>query len=446
MATARAIASGNWSATGTWNGGVLPGNGDTVYANGFIVAINQNITIGGANNSTINAGSFVAGQWYEITTVGTTTWTAIGATSNTLGVIFLATGVGSGTGQAKARATLSTALNASAGAATGGGFTQASTYSVPCDLRAGTTNCLTLSGATNYTESNLNLVGGVAANQNALVNNGTGTVSLTSSTISGKNAIAIQNTSTGTVITDGCTITSGDTTSAYSISNSGPSPSEIRITGGTITGGYSGSVTSSSTGTVNISNVTISQLAYSAATVLITGTGTVTITGSTLTGGGAGAAYALQSNTAATVICTNCTFTASSFSSAVNATSTAADYRFSGTFISAVNGIQPLNCNKWKIGTAPTTAKTRYALDGSSTYVDMFTSDNTGLGPATNHVRSGVTYSGMTGTLAVPLPSQVAVGVATDATTGTAALTPLMSRQQCGEQSPARSPAAPWIH
>jgi hypothetical protein len=53
----------------------------------------------------------------------------------------------------------------------------------------------------------------------------------------------------------------------------------------------------------------------------------------------------------------------------------------------------------------------------------MFTADNTGLGPATNHVRSGVTYSGMTGTLAVPLPSQVAVGVATDNTVGTAFVT-----------------------
>ena len=51
MATARAIASGNWSATSTWNGGVLPGNGDTVYANNFTVTIDQNLDIGGANNN-----------------------------------------------------------------------------------------------------------------------------------------------------------------------------------------------------------------------------------------------------------------------------------------------------------------------------------------------------------------------------------------------------------
>jgi hypothetical protein len=95
----------------------------------------------------------------------------------------------------------------------------------------------------------------------------------------------------------------------------------------------------------------------------------------------------------------------------------------SGSFIYASNGLVPVNTTKFILLTTPTAAKTRYALNGTGTYVDMFTADNTGLGPATNHVRSGVTYSGMTGTLAVPLPSQVAVGVATDHTVGTALLT-----------------------
>ncbi len=46
------------------------------------------------------AGAFVVGQRYTILTVGTTTWTAIGAASNTAGVTFTATGAGSGTGTA----------------------------------------------------------------------------------------------------------------------------------------------------------------------------------------------------------------------------------------------------------------------------------------------------------------------------------------------------------
>jgi hypothetical protein len=48
----------------------------------------------------VSAGSFVAGLHYVISTVGTTDFTAIGASANTVGVEFHATGVGSGTGKA----------------------------------------------------------------------------------------------------------------------------------------------------------------------------------------------------------------------------------------------------------------------------------------------------------------------------------------------------------
>jgi len=47
-----------------------------------------------------NAGSFTTGLTYIITSVGTTDFTAIGASSNTIGVSFVATGPGSGTGTA----------------------------------------------------------------------------------------------------------------------------------------------------------------------------------------------------------------------------------------------------------------------------------------------------------------------------------------------------------
>ena len=50
----------------------------------------------------VAAGSFVVGTEYTIATVGTTNFTLIGASANTVGVIFTATGVGSGTGTATA--------------------------------------------------------------------------------------------------------------------------------------------------------------------------------------------------------------------------------------------------------------------------------------------------------------------------------------------------------
>jgi hypothetical protein len=57
------------------------------------------------------------------------------------------------------------------------------------------------------------------------------------------------------------------------------------------------------------------------------------------------------------------------------------------------------------------------------TLVDQAASANF---PAVGNVRSGTSFNNgnLVGTLAVPLPSQVAVGIATDNTTGTAVLTP----------------------
>lgn len=50
--------------------------------------------------STVTAGSFAVGTEYTILTVGTTDFTLIGAASNTVGVVFTATGVGTGDGTA----------------------------------------------------------------------------------------------------------------------------------------------------------------------------------------------------------------------------------------------------------------------------------------------------------------------------------------------------------
>jgi hypothetical protein len=51
--------------------------------------------------STVTAGLFLPGYTYTIVSVGTTNFMAIGAASNTIGVVFVATGAGSGTGTAQ---------------------------------------------------------------------------------------------------------------------------------------------------------------------------------------------------------------------------------------------------------------------------------------------------------------------------------------------------------
>jgi hypothetical protein len=68
----------------------------------------------------------------------------------------------------------------------------------------------------------------------------------------------------------------------------------------------------------------------------------------------------------------------------------------------------------------------RKALDGTSTFITLFTSDFGVFGnPSPANVRTGVSYGGgsLIGTAAIPAAGSVAFGVPVDATTGTAVLT-----------------------
>jgi hypothetical protein len=62
MAIRYAVATGNWSSTATWNGGTLPTSADDVYANGFTVQVNQNVTVLSLNTTAatgvLNGGNF----------------------------------------------------------------------------------------------------------------------------------------------------------------------------------------------------------------------------------------------------------------------------------------------------------------------------------------------------------------------------------------------------
>ena len=54
-----------------------------------------------ASPASVVAGLFVVGREYTITSVGTTVWSNVGASSGTIGVVFVASAVGSGTGTAR---------------------------------------------------------------------------------------------------------------------------------------------------------------------------------------------------------------------------------------------------------------------------------------------------------------------------------------------------------
>jgi hypothetical protein len=64
----------------------------------------------------VSAGAFVIGETYRIVSVGTTNFVAIGASANTVGIVFVATGAGTGTGTAAVRlATATIATDAATG-------------------------------------------------------------------------------------------------------------------------------------------------------------------------------------------------------------------------------------------------------------------------------------------------------------------------------------------
>lgn len=116
--------------------------------------IAKNYTVSYASKPAATAaGSFSVGQSYQIVSVGSTNFIAIGASSNTVGVVFTATGVGSGTGTADSLAPVfitwswtSATVGANASIINSGApratitFDTAGTYVVSCRISSTTAN------------------------------------------------------------------------------------------------------------------------------------------------------------------------------------------------------------------------------------------------------------------------------------------------------------------
>jgi len=79
------------------NGGIYFWDASTSLSAGGSVT-GRGIDITSTTFSDVGAGFIVVGNYYKIRTVGSTNFVAIGASSNTVGVEFVATGVGTGTG------------------------------------------------------------------------------------------------------------------------------------------------------------------------------------------------------------------------------------------------------------------------------------------------------------------------------------------------------------
>ena len=89
---------------------VLIGTYDNVPSSEQPPIINDSSSISYEQGYTVTAGAFVIGDTYRISSIGTTNFQLIGATSNVVGLLFIATGIGSGTGTAKLSNTVQTKL------------------------------------------------------------------------------------------------------------------------------------------------------------------------------------------------------------------------------------------------------------------------------------------------------------------------------------------------
>ena len=384
MANYRAIATGLWSAGATWAGGAVPPNsaGHNIYANTFTVTVDTNINVAILTNSAVTA-----------TFVGGGTSAAAGGTFNLNdGIAITATSI-TGPSATSSGATVLYAGSTSASVTASVAIT-AGQVNGQYAIRHSSTGTLAITG-------NCNGLGSSGNSGHAVYLSGTGTINITGNLVGGVGTTGV------------------DSLGGTAVVNKSSGAGIINIVSGNVTGGSGSSygIANIAGGAVNVLNGNVTGGSANNYGIYQTGAGSVSVTGNI-----SASSTTIGLFASAGTVTVNGTFTALNGQNAISYSGQLV--RASGSFIYSVNGTIPINAARIQLITTPTLSKTRFALDGLATYVDMFTADNTGLGPTTNNVRSGVTYSGMTGSLAVPLPSQVAVGVPTDNTVGTAALTP----------------------
>lgn len=89
---------------------ILIGTYDNIPSSAQPPIVNDASSISYEQGYTLTAGSFTVGKTYRIATIGSTNFQLIGATSNSVGLLFTATGVGSGTGTAQLSQTVQAKL------------------------------------------------------------------------------------------------------------------------------------------------------------------------------------------------------------------------------------------------------------------------------------------------------------------------------------------------
>jgi hypothetical protein len=442
MANVYAVASGNWSAGGTWNTGSIPTSADTVYTNNFNVNVDTNFTVIGLS-STSNTG-IAAGGTFTFNTAGVTAIVTSSITINSIGTSFILVTATTGTVTITAsNVTITAAAVASSTFITYSGNcnltisclrlvagnnnsnymirkTSTGTLTINGDMQIGgttsgvgaiTTACMVLysdSSSTNTINGSI-LTGGGSNGNNIGIYQTVGTLNVTGNVNAGTASTAY-----GLYLSTTTTNIIGNLLGNVGQSLNVSGANIITVTGNVI-GASSGNVIATSATTLNITG----DVTGGTTQAISSSAGTVTITGK-ITGGIA--------NGATGVIITGGTLNhvgicqASQFASAILCSApTTCTIICTGPFLRNVN-VVAISSQTLRINAA------------YNPYFQFVKSDFSGVTymnqaslsfPATTNVRSGTIYASgsMTGTMIVPSPIYVRLGIATDATVGTAVIT-----------------------
>jgi len=344
-----------------------------------------------AQNSSVNIDS--VNQWNSAANGSGSwlTWASLGASD-----ILVANGKTSIT--INVNTTCAKLTTAATGGTAGGGFILSSGITLTAAVEGGSTTCVTLSSGS------ATIVGNITTSvfAGAVLVSSTGTLTVTGNVTGGSgNAVGITNSSTGTVNVTG-NVTGGVTANTFGITNS-------------------------STGTVNVTGNVTGGNTFQTQGVFNALTGAVTITGNCYAGSGAGG-HAASNNvsTGGSITVVGDVYPSTATNALTNLVSSGVSLgriTVFGNIFSASTGYAGVGNGLLTI--SPTVeishayrTQTGVGIGASRT---LYTG-GTNIGqPTTANVRSGTTFgasSEYTGTLAVPSPTLVAIGVPTDNTVG----------------------------